>query len=320
MSFSSDAKGEVMRTSPVTEEEMRSELTAAVLLTGLMTYRGRGRLQLTLSYESASVTRYFYAQVRRLMPALKPQLQTVRSSQLGDHTRYRFELTEEETDALITGLGLRDESAFLGVRREPDQSILRGEAALFAYLRGAFLAAGWVSDPERAYCLEFALGDEAGAEQVRGILSGMGFKCGLSARKSQTVAYLRDFEGVSRLLASLGAHAAYMAYENVRIMKDLRGSVNRQTNCDDSNTDKTVSAAQKQIRDIRLLIERGVMETLPQTLRAIAQQRLNAPDANLTELGQALDPPIGKSGANNRLRRLSALADDLRARTGDDPQ
>ena len=117
----------------------------------------------------------------------------------------------------------------------------------------------------------------------------------------------------SRLLATLGAFGAYMAIENVRIMKQVRGGVNRQMNCDESNTDKTVQAAEKQLSDIEFLRAHGGLESLPRPLREIAEARLNNPDANLTELGQLLDPPIGKSGVNNRLRRLTAIAEERRA-------
>ena len=113
---------------------------------------------------------------------------------------------------------------------------------------------------------------------------------------------------MSRLLALMGAFNAYMACENIRIVKQLHNGVNRQLNCDESNTDKTVRAAENQIRDINFLRERGILQSLPRTLQQMAEARVNNPDANLTELGELLDPPIGKSGVNNRLRRLSQLA------------
>ncbi|MBR0465055.1 MAG: DNA-binding protein WhiA, partial [Clostridia bacterium] len=174
-------------------------------------------------------------------------------------------------------------------------------------------ACGWVSDPEKSYNLEFTVSGEPEAQRLSQCMNAMGYHCGVSHRKSQYVAYLRDFEGVSRLLATLGAHAAYMAYENAYIMKQVTVSVNRQMNCDGSNIEKTVKASQKQIDDINALIAAGVMDGLPASLRDMAQARLQNPDANLTELGQIMSPPLGKSGVNNRLRRLSALAEDLRA-------
>ena len=311
MSFSTDAKAEIMRRSLEDPAAVRAELAAAFLLAGSISFRGAGRYLLSVSSENAAVARYLFTQTKKAA-RVTPEIQTVRSNQLGDHLRYRLALTEEDSSTLLEALGLLDETAFLGIRREPPAGTLDGEAARLAWVRGAFLATGWVNSPERAYHLEFAMPDADHAGALTRLLTDMGFRCGMSARKSQSVAYVKDAEGVSRLLASLGAFSAYMAIENVRIMKQVRGGVNRQINCDESNTDKTVRAAERQLNDIEYLRSHGGLEALPRPLREIAEARLNHPDANLSELGQLLDPPIGKSGVNNRLRRISALAEERR--------
>ena len=305
MSFATDAKSEIMRAPCEQESAVRCEMNAAFLLAGSISFKGAGRYLLSMSSESAAVARYCFTQVRRLSE-IKPEIQTVRSSQLGDHTRYRLELSESDSALLLDKLGLLDPAAFLGIRREPPT--LDGETERVAWLRGAFLATGWVAAPEKAYNVEFALSVEDHAEYTARLLNGMGIRAGVSPRKSQTVVYVKDFEGVSRLLALMGAFNAYMACENIRIVKQLHNGVNRQLNCDESNTDKTVRAAENQIRDINFLRERGILQSLPRTLQQMAEARVNNPDANLTELGELLDPPIGKSGVNNRLRRLSQLA------------
>lgn len=305
MSFATDAKSEIMRAPCEQESAVRCEMNAAFLLAGSISFKGAGRYLLSMSSESAAVARYCFTQVRRLSE-IKPEIQTVRSSQLGDHTRYRLELSESDSALLLDKLGLLDPAAFLGIRREPPT--LDGETERVAWLRGAFLATGWVAAPEKAYNVEFALSGEDHAEYTARLLNGMGIRVGVSPRKSQTVVYVKDFEGVSRLLALVGAFNAYMACENIRIVKQLHNGVNRQLNCDESNTDKTVRAAENQIRDINFLRERGILQSLPHTLQQMAEARVNNPDANLTELGELLDPPIGKSGVNNRLRRLSQLA------------
>ena len=308
MSFATDAKSEIMRAPCEQENAVRCEMNAAFLLAGSISFKGAGRYLLSMSSESAAVARYCFTQVRRLSE-IKPEIQTVRSSQLGDHTRYKLELSETDSALLLDELGLLDPAAFLGIRREPPQ--LDGEAEQVAWLRGAFLATGWVAAPEKAYNVEFALSGEDHAEYTARLLHGMGIRAGVSPRKSQTVVYVKDFEGVSRLLALMGAFNAYMACENIRIVKQLHNGVNRQLNCDESNTDKTVRAAESQIRDINFLRERGILQSLPRTLQQMAEARVNNPDANLTELGELLDPPIGKSGVNNRLRRLSQLAREV---------
>ena len=305
MSFATDAKSEIMRAPCEQESDVRCEMNAAFLLAGSISFKGAGRYLLSMGSESAAVARYCFTQVRRLSE-IKPEIQTVRSSQLGDHTRYRLELSEADSALLLDKLGMLDPAAFLGIRREPPT--LDGETERVAWLRGAFLATGWVAAPEKAYNVEFALSGEDHAEYTARLLNGMGIRAGVSPRKSQTVVYVKDFEGVSRLLALMGAFNAYMACENIRIVKQLHNGVNRQLNCDESNTDKTVRAAENQIRDINFLRERGILQSLPRTLQQMAEARVNNPDANLTELGELLDPPIGKSGVNNRLRRLSQLA------------
>ena len=310
MSFSTDAKSEIMR-HPLEDACVRVELTAAFLLAGSISFKGAGRYLLSVSSENAAVTRYCFTQTKKVA-AVTPEIQTVRSSQLGDHLRYRLALSEADSLTLLDALGLLDSAAFLGIRREPPADMFSREEDRLAWVRGAFLATGWISNPEKAYNLEFAMPDENHAGALARLLTDMGYHCGTIARKTQWVAYIKDAEGVSRLMATLGAFGAYMAIENARIMKQVRSGVNRQTNCDDSNTDKTVQAAARQLADIEYLLEHGGLEGLPRPLREIAEARLNNPDANLTELGQLLDPPIGKSGVNNRLRRLSALAEEKR--------
>ena len=300
-----------MRQPCENERDVKAELAAFFLLAGSLSFKGAGRYLLSTSSENAAVVRYAFTQAKRVVN-VTPEIQTVRSSHLGDHVRYKLALNEAASLSLLSALDLLDDSAFLGIRHEPPASVIMREAGRTAFVRGAFLAVGWVNHPEKAYHLEFAMPDGDHAEGLMRMLTDMGFRCGVTERKSQFVDYVKDAESVSRLLAQMGAFSAYMAFENIRIMKQLRGGVNRQMNCDDSNTDKTVRAAEKQLNDIEFLRAHGGLDALPRPLREIAEARYNNPDANLAELGQLLDPPIGKSGVNNRLRRLCALADETR--------
>ena len=311
MSFASDARQEIIRQNPPDGEAARLELTAAFLLAGSVRFMGGGRYMTSISCDSAAVCRHCFRLMRRVCD-LAPTISTVRSNQLGEHVRYQLSCGEAEAHTLLSRLRLLDDAAFLGVRREPPAGDLSREENRIAWLRGAFLTCGWVSNPEKAYSAEFALPDEEQARRLEDILEKMDFHCGISTRKSQYVVYLKDAQGVSRLLATLGAYSACMTVENVRILKQLRGGVNRQTNCDNSNADKIVRAAEKQMEDITYLLETGTLEKLPRPLREIAEARLNNPDANLSELGAMCDPPIGKSGVNNRLRRLGAIAQERR--------
>ena len=131
-------------------------------------------------------------------------------------------------------------------------------------------------------------------------------------RKKGSIAYLKEAEKISDFLSLIGGYQALLKFEDVRIVRDMRNSVNRLVNCETANINKTVSAAVKQIEDIRLLEEKVGLESLSEGLEEIARLRLQYPEATLKELGLMLNPQVGKSGVNHRLRKLSLLADDLR--------
>ena len=131
-------------------------------------------------------------------------------------------------------------------------------------------------------------------------------------RKRYLVVYIKESEGIVELLNVMGAHQSLMSLENLRILKDMRNSINRKVNCEAANITKTVNAATKQIEDIMYIKEHYGFHNLSDQLREIAEVRLDYPDATLKELGEYLNPKVGKSGVNHRLRKLGELADRLR--------
>ncbi len=316
MGFSTDAKSELLRTACSEECCARAELNAFFLLGGSVSLRGLKKYALTMSSENAAVVRYGFTQLRQFV-GLAPELRTAKTNQLGEHVRYQMTLEGDEALKLLDWLKLVDEASFFGIRREPAESVFEKECCRQAYLRGAFLVSGWVNLPDRAYDLEYAVQDERHAEILTELLRGFDIHARTTLRKGQQVVYVKDYEQVSSALGMLGAYQAYMALENTYILKQLHNSVNRQMNCDDSNTDKTVRAAAGQLADIEYLRAHDALDQLPRPLQEIAEARWNNPDANLTELGALLEPPIGKSGVNNRLRRLNAAAQRLREARGD---
>ena len=131
-------------------------------------------------------------------------------------------------------------------------------------------------------------------------------------RKRHYVVYLKEGSGIVDILNVMEAHVSLMQLENVRIVKEMRNSINRRVNCETANISKTVSAAVKQMEDIRLIEETTGLYQLPDTLRELAELRLQNPDASLIVLGSMLNPPVGKSGVNHRLRKLAQMADEIR--------
>lgn len=160
--------------------------------------------------------------------------------------------------------------------------------------------------------MEFVCTNEAEAGQIQGVIQGFGIDAKIVVRKKYYVVYLKEGAGIVDLLNVMEAHVALMNLENLRIVKEMRNSINRRVNCEAANITKTVNAATRQIEDIELLRDCYGFEKLPENLRQMAQVRLEYPDAPLKELGGYLDPPVGKSGVNHRLRRLGELADRVR--------
>ena len=182
-----------------------------------------------------------------------------------------------------------------------------------AYLRGAYLCGGSITDPGKSYHLEIVCKDEMSANMVSELFNTFDLDVKLVMRGRYYIVYIKDSSKIVLALNICEAPVALMEYENAIIMKDVRNSINRQNNCDVANLNKTVSAAQDVIADIKKLIGTKEYENLPDNVKEIAMLRIENPDASLKELGELLDPPLGKSGVNHRLRKLSILAKELNA-------
>ena len=181
-----------------------------------------------------------------------------------------------------------------------------------AFIRGAFLAAGSISDPEKFYHFEIVCASMEKAEQLKEIIATFSIEAKIVVRKKYYVVYIKEGSQIVEILSVMEAPVALMELENIRILKEMRNSVNRQVNCETANINKTVSAAVKQLEDIEYIRDTVGLDYLPESLAEIAQARLERPDATLKELGEALSPPVGKSGVNHRLRKVSAIAENLR--------
>lgn len=211
------------------------------------------------------------------------------------------------------GVPYREGGISQGTLRAPvDPAIVEESCCKRAFLRGAFLSAGSVSDPKKGYHLEIVCSCMAQAEQIVRLLSDFEIEAHLVTRKKYAVVYLKEGSGIADFLNVTEAHIALLEFENSRVVREVRNTVNRRVNCETANIAKTVTAASRQVEDILLLRDRYGFEKLPASLRQMAEARLEYPDAPLRELGACLDPPVGKSGVNHRLRKLCELADKVR--------
>ena len=183
-----------------------------------------------------------------------------------------------------------------------------------AFLRGAFEKGGSVSDPEKSWHLEFSTHHNAEAKFIGELLKKRDIRCGISERKGRYVVYVKDCDSIAATLGTIGAGADALQLFGLQAERSMRNDINRRVNFENANLEKSVKAASKQVRAVKALKAAGKWEKLPDILKEIGELRTAHPDASLKELGEMMNPPIGKSGVNHRLNRL------IEAAEGQDPK
>ena len=188
-------------------------------------------------------------------------------------------------------------------------SVLEEECCRTAFLRGAFLAGGSVTDPGKGYHMEMATAHHAVARESFALMGEMmGFNPKIAGRGGSQVLYLKHSDLISDYLTFLGAPVSAMGIMEAKLEKEIKNKVNRRCNCDDANTSKVVDAAQGQLNAIRILRERNLLDTLPEKLKQAAEAREKNPESSLSELAGMMNPPITKPAMNHRLKKLLELA------------
>lgn len=198
--------------------------------------------------------------------------------------------------------------AATNVALQVNLGILEEDCCRAAFLRGAFMAGGSVTDPEKRYHLELATSHLRVSREVRTLMDEMGFAPKFIDRAGSHVLYFKQSDLIEDFLTTLGAPVCAMGVMEAKVEKDLRNGVNRRVNCETANLGKAVDAAQEQLAAIRRLEERGLFQDLPDKLRQTAQLRRENPEATLLELAQSMDPPVSKSAINHRMRKLIELS------------
>lgn len=178
--------------------------------------------------------------------------------------------------------------------------------------KGAFLGAGSMNEPERNYHLEMVLNREKDADFLRQICEDFDVKFKKLKVNDKYQLYLKESEEISKFLALIGASRAVLKFEDIRVMKQMKNNVNRKVNCETANLNKTVEAAIRQIEDIQLIKRKRKFQELPESLKMVANLRLENPDLSLKDLSELMEPPIGKSGMNRRFQKIHEFAEDLK--------
>ena len=316
MSFSSTVKEELVRLPLGKSCCMLHEIGALTQTSGSLSLRGGGKVRVTYRVENAALARRIFLLIRTRL-GITPALHFVQHARLGGRRSCILTLDDEDAQKLLLALHMmEEENGVLSLKRTVPRHAMTRQCCRRAFIRGAFLGAGSMTSPETGYHFEI-IAAEPGLKKTLLKLFEKAELPGRSVpRKGVEIVYLKDSQHIADMLTLMGAHQGLMAFENARVRKNVRNRVNRVMNCDQSNMEKQLDASQRQVEAIKALaIARG-LDSLPPSLKEIAYLRLEKPEANLKQLGDLLDPPIGKSGVNHRLRRLMALAQDLEESQG----
>lgn len=307
MSFSGEVKEELAGHVSSSRHCQLAELSAIICFLGRVEADGESGIRLGLQTENEAVLRKCFTLLKKTFNIDKGASQSVREEGKG-HTYVTLTEDSGEADKILQAIKMKGSYG----RKEVNPLLIKNACCKRAFLRGAFLCIGSMSDPEKSYHLEFVCTYKESAEQLRELIQGFEIDAKIVVRKKYYVVYLKEGTGIVDLLNIMEAHISLMNFENYRIVKEVRNSINRKVNCETANITKTVNASSKQIEDILLIRERYGFQNLPDNLKETAEIRLEYPDATLKELGQILSPTVGKSGMNHRLRKLSEIADRLR--------
>lgn len=313
MSFSANTKGELARIYSDEYCCKLAELAALIRMCGtLQLVGGIQKLNIKLTTENPAIARKLFKLCRDLFK-IHIEVMVRRNPRLRKNNHYLMVITHNMGSKMIldkVGILKNDDISF-DISYEVPNGLLEKRCCKRAYLRGAFLGGGSVSDPEKTYHLEFVTHSLDHSESLKDLINSFELNAKIVERKGNYVVYLKEGDQVVDLLNIIGAHNALLDLENVRIYKQMRNDVNRIVNCETANLSKIVDAAIRQIENIQYIKDTVGLGYLPPNLAQIAELRLEYQDASLKELGEMLSPSIGKSGVNHRLRKIDEIANKL---------
>lgn len=333
MSFSADVKGELARIDNKKQCCKLAEIAGFLRVSSSIRLAGGGRLGIVATTENAATARHYKKMIRSYFRS--NAVLAVGDSQMpgaSRRNRYYLNISPEEKSMQI----LRETGMML-IRAGDDyfsdgiyQPIVKSKCCRKAYLRGMFLSCGTMSDPHKGYHLEFVLDKEQTANDLKKLIGTfVDLSANITRRGENYIVYIKKAQYISDILGIMGADHAVLEFENIRISKSVHGDVQRMINCDNANVDRTLSAAEEQRRWIRAIAEAELgregtpeeisnpgssfwtdgLRHLPAQLKEVAFLRLYKPEASLTEIGETLNPPIGKPAVSKRFARIKAFAE-----------
>lgn len=313
MSFATETKNELARVEPEKKCCMLAEISGFLRTAGSVHLKGSGRYLIAVSTENPAIARHYKKLIREYF-GVETELEIGAAAGPRKGRTYRLAIGPEMRSEQI----LRETGVLL-VREGRDffsdgiySGLIRTKCCRKAYLRGLFLGSGTISDPAKSYHLEFICGSKNLAEDLRKMINTFDdLSAKVVERKGKFVVYMKQAAYICDTLSLMEAHTKRLEFENVTIRKELVNETVRKTNCDTANADRAVDASQRQLASIRKIEALKGLSFLPEKLREVAQLRLDNPEASLIQLAEMMDPPMKKSGINNRFRKIEEIASKL---------
>lgn len=307
MSYASDVKKE-LTTLEVHRENAKAELIALIRMNGAMSLANH-HFVLNIQTENPAIARRIYQLLKQFYD-LESELLVRRKMKLKKNNLY-IVWVNAGSEMVLKDLGIFKDGQLI---EEVPASLFENDGQVRSYLRGAFLAGGSVNNPETSrYHLEIYSLYEGHNEMIANMINKYDLNARTTARRGGFITYLKEGERIADFLSLIGATSAMLKFEDVRIMRDMRNSVNRLVNCENANLDKVANASSKQIENIKFIDEMVGLGQLPPKLREVAEVRLANKEVSLKELSTMIPSgAISKSGINHRLRKINEYADNLR--------
>ena len=312
MSFSADVKDEVSRVISTARHCRIAELAAIFSMCGSVMISANDNYAIKITTENVLVARKFYKLVKMVFE-VNAEITIKPGKKLNKGNIYTIIIRKNDSAVkILKAFRILDENMNIQGNVVTGNLLTQQACCKRAFIRGAFMASGSISDPARFYHFEIVCDCEEKAVQLRDMINSFDLNAKVVMRKKNYVVYIKEGTQIVEALNIIEAHVSMMDLENVRILHEVRNTVNRRVNCETANLKKTVTTARKQIKDIEYIRDTIGLSSLKEGLEEVARARLENPDMPLKNLGLLLSEPVGKSGVNHRLKKISEIAESLR--------
>lgn len=318
MSFASETKNELARIEPEKKCCMLAEISGFLRVAGSIGLVGFGKFKIIVTTDNPAVARHYKKLIQDYF-GIETKLEIGEGKAIGksrSSKKFSYSIT---IDADNRSEQILRETGILLVREGNNyisdgiySGIVRTKCCKKAYLRGVFMGAGTMSDPEKSYDLEFVLDSANMASDLKKLINSfVDLSCKVTERRGKHVVYMKKADYISDMLAIMGASSQVFSMEETRIKKEMVGSARRMSNCDSANMDRSIEASMKHIEAIKKIQNTKGLASLPDNLREAAELRIEHPDISIAALGELCNPPLKKSGINKRLMKIEEIASKL---------